>query len=119
MGLRIGAALTHRRRMAFVRIRRRRGWGNELFGCRFHVLGCKWYRYNVALRWNKLSCRIRCSVLGLNRIVRPAIDLADTGCVIGTVTLRAPCCGHWLGCGASLLWLGGRPGVLATVVIAN
>ena len=106
MGLRIGATLTHKRRIAFVRIRRRGWYRNELFGCRFHVLGCKWYRCSVAMPWSKSSCRIRSSVLSVGKIVRSAIDLADTRCFVGTIAPRTSCRGRRLCCGV-VQWLRG------------
>jgi hypothetical protein len=88
-GMRLGicVTLTHVRSLAFGG--GRGTWGKiGLFGRWLHLLECR--RDGAALCRNGGPWRTSGCVLGLHRlVVGAAVDLADSGCVVGMVALRA------------------------------
>jgi hypothetical protein len=60
-----------------------------LFGRRLRLLECGECGYGAAFHRNGMLCRTRGSVLGRQGIVvGAAIDLANSGCIVGMIALR-------------------------------
>src|SRR5207253_2616688 len=89
-GVRLGicVALTHVRSLAFSG-GRGRSWGKiGLFGRRLHLVEWRGVGNGAALCWSWMLGRTSGSVLGGHDVVvGPAVDLANSGCIVGMVAL--------------------------------